>query len=289
MTSSQTYDIFQVISSSSTNYTTPNLTQQTANGRRTSMPTTSTIKQQKEPERKRSVLASDGLGLSQLSFEFHSNFDRNGPDRSALRRRHTVDREVDSNASVLLTRTRPKLVKQINSVQSDDSAFGDDLCDSVELDESANSRTYSNYSRLEELVNQMSIESNVSDASDIVSSQLMKLRSASVDSGYLDTVSSISSTVWNETNDGLTVVDEDDYHEIEEFDEDRLSQSSSNFDVEEEFAVSFNETLNRLLKGRREIFHSDVVYSEAISPRVLRRIFENVNFRFDLHAKLLMC
>lgn len=135
----------------------------------------------------------------------------------------------------------------------------------------------------------MSIESNVSDASDIVSSQLMKLRSASVDSGYLDTVSSISSTVWNETNDGLTVVDEDDYHEIEEFDEDRLSQSSSNFDVEEEFAVSFNETLNRLLKERREIFHSDVVYSEAISPRVLRRIFENVNFRFDLHAKLLMC
>lgn len=135
----------------------------------------------------------------------------------------------------------------------------------------------------------MSIESNVSDASDIVSSQLMKLRSASVDSGYLDTVSSISSTVWNETNDGLTVVDEDDYHEIEEFDEDRLSQSSSNFDVEEEFAVSFNETLNRLLKGRREIFHSDVVYSEAISPRVLRRIFENVNFKFDLHAKLLMC
>ncbi|KAI6191393.1 Rab-GAP TBC domain-containing protein [Aphelenchoides bicaudatus] len=279
MTSQQSCDIFQVISSSSTDYTSANLSRLT-NGRRTSLPADPTQQKQKQAERKRSILASDsnGPGLSQLSFEFHSSFDRNGPDRSALRRKNTVDAEIDTNIPIGMTRLRPRLVRQINSIQSNDSAFVDDLCEPAEMDDSSNSRIY-NCSRLEELVNQMSIESSGSDASDIVSSQLMKLRSASVDSGYLDTVSSVSSNVWNETNDGLTIVEEtfdDDHYEIQEFDDDRLSQSSSNFDVEEEFAFSFNEKLNRLLKGRREIFHTDEVYYQELSSRALKRIFDNI-------------
>lgn len=281
MSSHDNYDIFQVISSSSPNYIPP-ANMSSSQGRRTSMPADS-IKNssQKEPERKRSILASDGIGLFQLSFEFHSNFDRNGPDRSALRRRHTVDIEANDTAPVSLPRTtRPKLVRQINSVQSNDSAFVDDLCDSVEMDDDAfASRVSVSYHRLEELVNQMSLESNDADTPDIISSsKLMKLRSASVDSGYLDTVSSVSSNVcWNEKNDGLTVVDEDDYHEPDESEDDRFSHTSSKFDADEEFGDSFNEVLNRLLSGRKEIFHADTY--DVISSRTLKRIFENVIFK----------
>lgn len=260
--------------------------------RQTSVPIDPKENSQQQLEQKRSILASDGVGLFQLSFEYHSNFDRNGPDRNALRRRNTIDADTDDDKATSRPLThiiRRRLVRQSTSVQSEDSAFVDDLCSAENYDTClpTSFKTGGSSQRIEELLNQMSIESNDSGMSNdttdssFISSQLMKLRSASVDSGYLDTASSVSSNVWNEGNDGLTVVEEDlDDHDIDfnDDDEDGLSQTSYKFDMDEEFADSFNEALNRLLKGRREIFHADEVSHQPLSSRTLKRIIDNVIF-----------
>jgi hypothetical protein len=271
------YDIFKVI---------PTKTH-LQDTRRTSMPTdsNSTV----NVEQKRSILASDGVGLFQLSFEFNSNFDRNGPDRSALRRRNTVEITADDDKSATvnhLTRTiRRRLIRQSTSVQSDDSAFVDDLCCPTDDTCLPASKNYDSLRRFEELINQMSIESNDSamhSENGFISSEMTKFRSASIDSGYLDTVSSVSSNICNEANDSLAIVEEDDLdHDIDfhDDDEDQLSEISSKLDSDEQFTDSFNETLNRLLKGRRDIFHVDDSIHQPISSRTLKRIIENVNFK----------
>ncbi|KAI6173938.1 Rab-GAP TBC domain-containing protein [Aphelenchoides besseyi] len=272
--SGEDYDVLKVISSSSKNMNGAVWSRQRWIG-------ANSVDDYKLKEKRRtSVTSTDEIGVSPPSSEFDLSFEVNENKRGAFCRRKTVDPIMTNNFGTT-TRIRRRLIRQPDSVQSNDSAFSNDLCLPNEQPE-----TYSQGPDcVDRLFNQISIDSTNSTDSHFESSphgsfdnsfdnsndgkltQSTKMRSASIDSGYLDAASSVSSNHWSsEENDGLTVVDEDDVIGS------RLSRCSSKSSIYSEFETTNKDAIGRL--QRHELFYGGDFTD--FSRRAIKRIIENI-------------
>lgn len=218
---------------------------------------TSAIERDRAPILK-SILASDGQSFFRLSAEFQANVDR--LDRHELRKSTRTSEFMDfkfmkaesTESEFQFKRSfsrikRTKLVRQPLSIRSNDSAFTEDTMDNSD-DESLKSST--NMTKSTESVDRTS--------PNFLDSRLNKLRSASIDSGYLDTVSSTSSHNYSE-DDHLTVVDEDELVEH--------CLSENDFLPEKE-----------LLFLIASLFSGGDVYLANPTIRNAKKLFENVKY-----------